>query len=909
MPTSQPSPTDDSTSDATTRPRLLLLDGHSVAYRAFYALPVENFATQTGQHTNAVFGFTSMLINVLRDEVPTHVGVAFDVSRQTFRTEAFPEYKAQRSASPDEFRGQVSLIKEVLAALNIPAVELEGFEADDIIATLSTQAADQGMEVLICSGDRDAMQLVNPQVTVLYPRKGVSDLARMTPDAVAEKYLVPPEVYPELAALVGESSDNLPGVPKVGPKTAAKWLKEYEGLDNLLDHADQIKGVAGQNLRDNIEQVRMNRRLNALVTDLDLPLGPQDLTRQMWDRQATHELFDALEFRVLRERLLELTPEEAEPEGGFELTGERLAAGTVAGWLAEHAPAGAVTGVDVLGHWGSGTGDPTAIALASTDGAAGWVDVTELAPADEDALADWLADPGRPKAMHSAKGPLLALWERGWELAGLISDTELAAYILMPDQRTYDLADLTVRYLKRELRLEEDGGAGSEPATLFDDPAHDPTHASAMIRARAVIDLAEAMQTELADRSQEHLLTDIELPLQQTLARMERLGVAIDTDHLEQLESHFDARVTEAADAAYAVLGKEINLGSPKQLQVVLFDELGLKKTRRTKSGYTTDAAALQQLYADTEHPFLAHLLAHRDNIKLRQTIEGLLKAVADDGRVHTTYLQTIAATGRLSSTDPNLQNIPIRTEEGRRIREAFVPGPRFESLMSADYSQIEMRLMAHMSGDEGLIEAFRSGTDFHTVTASRVFGVDPSEVTSDMRSKVKAMNYGLAYGQTVWGLRNNLRISAEEAQSLMDGYFERFGGVREYLADIVKQARRSEYTETILGRRRYLPDLMSSNRQRRENAERMALNAPIQGSAADVIKVAMLDVESALAASGLKSRMLLQIHDELLFEVAPGEEEQLGELVHEKMENAVDLAVPMDVSIGIGENWHAAAH
>ena len=893
-------------------PRLLLIDGHSVAYRAFFALPVENFATRTGQHTNGVFGFTSMLINVLRDEQPTHIAVAFDVSRQTFRSEMYADYKANRSASPDEFKGQVELVKQVLDALNIVHVQVEGYEADDIIATLATTAPEEGLEVLICTGDRDAMQLVSERVTVLYPRKGVSDLARMTPDAVLEKYLVTPARYPELAALVGETSDNLPGVPKVGPKTAAKWLGEWEGLDNLLEHADQIKGVAGNNLRENLDQVRINRSVNALIRDLPLPVTITELVRRDWDREATHELFDALEFRVLRDRLLEtLPPEDTEPEGGFEVTGVALGPGELADWMAEHASGGKRTGVDVVGHWAAGTGDVAGIALASIDGAAAWVEVAELGPDDERVLAEWLADPQRLKAMHDAKGPRLALWARGWEFNGLDCDTQLAAYILRPDQRTFDLGDLAIRHLKRELRVEQTGAIddGAQDALFAEPGADEQAQQAAMVRARAVIDLAESLDDELAERQQSDLLTGVELPLQETLATMEKLGIAVDVDQLEALESHFDAQVTEAADQAYEVLGKQINLGSPKQLQVVLFDELEMPKTRRTKSGWTTDADALQGLYAKTEHPFLAHLLAHRDAIRLRQTVDGLLKSVADDGRIHTTYLQTIAATGRLSSTDPNLQNIPIRTEQGRRIREAFVVGKGFETLLTADYSQIEMRIMAHASEDESLIEAFRSGKDFHTVTASKVFDTPADQVTVEQRARIKAMNYGLAYGLSAYGLSQQLGIEVSDAKALMEEYFEEFGGVRDYLQGLVKEARRTEYTETILGRRRYLPDLMSSNRQRREMAERMALNAPIQGSAADIIKVAMLDVESQLRKEKLSSRMLLQVHDELVLEVAPGERERVEELVRDKMGHAVELTVPLDVSVGTGRSWHEAAH
>ena len=896
------------------RPKLLLIDGHSVAYRAFFALPVENFSTQTGQHTNGVFGFTSMLINVLRDEAPTHVGVAFDVSRQTFRSELYTEYKANRSATPNEFKGQLDLVKEVLKALNIPFVEKPGFEADDVIGTLATQAEAMGFDVVICTGDRDAFQLVTDNVTVLYPRKGVSDLARMTPATVEERYLTTPARYPDLAALVGESSDNLPGVPGVGPKTAVKWLEQYGSLEELVAHAGELKGKAATEFQARTEDVLRNRQINALVRDLELALGIDDLVRRPWDREATHTLFDGLEFRVLRDRLLEALPNEEEvlPEGGFDLSGELLGQDQLAAWLADHA-AGERTGLDVIGHWGAGTGDITALALAAADGAAAYVDVEQLTPADDQALAGWLADASRSKAMHDAKGPLLAVWARGLDLAGLTSDTQLAAYLTRPDQRTFDLADLTVRYLKRELKVEgapELPDSEQEALDFGDDDSGAPLAAeAAMVRARAVIDLANALDAEIEQRNGTSLLYGVELPLLRTLARMEQTGVAVDLEHLEALESDFGAKVTQAANDAYGVLGKQINLGSPKQLQVVLFDELGMPKTRRTRTGYTTDAEALQSLYAKTEHPFLAHLLVHRDAIRLKQTVEGLLKSVADDGRIHTTYVQTIAATGRLSSTDPNLQNIPIRTEEGRRIREAFVVGPGYDALMSADYSQIEMRIMAHASEDASLIEAFRSGMDFHTVTASRVFGVDPDAVTPAERAKIKAMNYGLAYGLSAYGLSQQLTIDTSEAKALMEEYFERFGGVRDYLHSLVADARKTEYTETILGRRRYLPDLISDNRQRREMAERMALNAPIQGSAADIIKVAMLDVERALADAGMRSRMLLQVHDELVFEIGPGEREALEELVRQKMGHAVELTVPLDVSVGVGRSWHEAAH
>jgi DNA polymerase-1 len=896
--------------ETTARPRLLLLDGHSLAYRAFFALPVENFSTTTGQHTNAVFGFTSMLINVLRDEQPTHIAVAFDKSRQTFRLQEYPEYKAKRNKTPEEFSSQLPLINEVLDALRIIHLAKDGYEADDIIATLVTEALDEGYEVLILTGDRDAFQLVTESSTVLYPMRGVSELARMTPDAVEERYGVRPERYPELAAIVGETSDNLPGVPGVGPGFAARWLKEYDGLEGVITHADKITGKKGEALREHLSDVIRNRRLNALVCDLDLDFAPADLEAQSWDRQLVHTLFDSLEFRVLRERLLESWDVQHDDidDSGFELSGATLAGGQAADWLAEHAGAETRTGLTVHGGWGAGTGEVRGLALAAADGQAAWIDAAQVTPDDDAAVMTWLGDPSRAKVLHDAKGPILALAARGWPLRGLVSDTALAAYLVRPDQRSYDLADLTLRYLKRELK-QGSADEGQEELLFDDDASGGGVAETAMLHARAVLDLADTLDGEIEQTGGARLLADVELPLVDLLASMEQTGIAVDLDHLESLESHFATEVRDAAADAFRVIGKEINLGSPKQLQVVLFEELGMPKTKRTKTGYTTDADALQGLYEKTEHPFLMALLRHRDVSRLRQTIEGLLKTVQSDGRIHTTFNQTIAATGRLSSTEPNLQNIPIRTEEGRRIREGFVVGKGYDCLMTADYSQIEMRIMAHLSEDAGLIEAFRSGHDFHSITASRVFGVPAEEVTPGQRAKIKAMNYGLAYGLSAFGLGQQLRIDPSEARGLMDEYFQTFGGVRDYLAGVVDEARRTGFTETLLGRRRYLPDLSSDIRQRREMAERMALNAPIQGSAADLIKVAMLHVDGAIREAGLGSRMLLQVHDELVFEVAEGERSKLEEIVRSEMGGAADLAVPLDVSVGTGRSWHDAAH
>ncbi len=902
------------------RERLLLLDGHSLAYRAFFALPSENFSTTTGQPTNAVYGFTAMLINVLRDEKPTHVAAAFDRSEPTFRHEQYLEYKANRRETPTDFRGQLSLIFEVLDVLGIPAVSKAGYEADDLIATLATQAGQAGFDVLIVSGDRDVLQLVNDHVTVLMTRRGISDMTRFTPGEVMVKYGLTPVQYPDFAALRGDPSDNLPSVPGVGEKTAAKWICEYGSLAALVDHIDQVKGRAGEQLREHLGDVLRNRQLTELARDVALEVTPADLRPNPWDREQIHQLFDTLQFRVLRDRLYATLPDgiagsapaaaPADAGAGFSVRVDVPGPDEVAAWLAEHVSGDARAGLAAAGQWGRGTGRLTGLAVASVDGSGAYLDPVTLTEADEGALAAWLADPARAKALHDAKGPIHALAAHGLALAGLSTDTALAAYLALPGQRSFDLADLSLRYLGKELR----GGGEAEGGQLSFDLAGEQEAAAQaasglVLRALATAELGDALDADLARRGATALLHDVELPLVDVLARMERAGIAADAEHFADMSATLAGEVKATEQGAYDVVGREFNLGSPKQLQEILFTELGLPKTKRIKTGYTTDSEALSGLLAQTEHPVLAHLLRHRDVSKLKSIVDSLIPMAGEDGRIHTTYNQTIAATGRLSSTDPNLQNIPIRTEEGRRIRQGFVVGGDYECLLTADYSQIELRIMAHLSGDEALAEAFASGHDFHAETASRVFGLPPQEITGDLRNRIKAMNYGLAYGLSVYGLSQQLRVPADEARVLMDGYFQQFGGVRDYLHEVVGQARQDGYTQTILGRRRYLPDLTSDNRQRREMAERMALNAPIQGSAADIIKVAMLGVDRALRERGMDSRMLLQVHDELLFEVAPGELDDLRELVTATMCGAFELSVPLEVSIGTGRSWAEAAH
>ncbi|WP_262104377.1 DNA polymerase I [Arthrobacter sp. Marseille-P9274] len=884
--------------------RLLVVDGHSMAFRAFYALPADKFSTSTGQHTNAVYGFTSMLLAMIREQSPTHVAVAFDLDTPTFRETEYSEYKAGRNKTPEEFHGQVDLIIKVMEAMRIPTISMDGYEADDIIATLSEQAEAAGWDVLVVSGDRDAFQLITDKVTVLYPKKGVSEIPPMDAAAVEAKYFVPPNRYSDLAALVGETADNLPGVPGVGPKTAAKWINQYGGLEGILENVDSIGGKVGNALRENVEQVKRNRRLNHLLRDLDLPVNLSAMTLEHPDRDAVEELFDALEFTTLRKRLFELfaVDEQVEdtevhaPRHDVLASAEQLDA-----WLdgTNQLP----VAVQVVAEGTTGGEDAVALALVSPSAAA-YVAFEGLDADAEKRLAEWLQDLDAPKVVHDFKYAYKLLFHRGFELLGVVDDTAISAYLIQPDRRNYELADLAQYHLKLSVAATGSSGGGQQQLDLGEDPA-----APAVAKAFAALQLSEHFAGQLVERGANQLLGGLDLPLSLVLAKMELHGIAVATDQLDRLLDDFTVTIDAASSEAFRIIGKEINLGSPKQLQAVLFDELELPKTKKIKTGYSTDADALNDLIAKTQHPFLVQLLAYRDASKLRQTVEGLRKTVGDDGRIHTTYAQTVAATGRLSSNNPNLQNIPVRSEAGRRIREVFIVGEGYESLLTADYSQIEMRIMAHLSGDEGLISAFREGEDLHRFVGAHIFGVAPEDVTSEMRAKVKAMSYGLVYGLSSFGLSKQLNIPVDEARTLMKDYFARFGAVRDYLRGVVEQARKDGYTSTIEGRRRYLPDLTSTNRQLREMSERAALNAPIQGSAADIIKKAMLGVDDELKAQDLKSRMLLQVHDELVFEVAPGEHEALERLVREQMGAAAELSVPLDVSVGVGRTWHEAGH
>ena len=851
--------------------RLLLIDGHSMAYRAFYALPVENFKTSAGQPTNAIYGFASMLINLIKEEKPTHIAVAFDVSRKTFRTERFPEYKANRASTPDEFRSQMSHINEMIDSFGIKHFEVEGFEADDIIATLAKAAELKGFETLICTGDRDSFQLVNNKTTVLYPKKGVTEMSRMTPAAVLEKYGLTPEQYPDFAALRGDPSDNLPSVPGVGEKTATKWIIDYGSLEKLLANAKEITGKVGESLRANIEVVKLNRELTHLLEDVKLSSGVEDLTWDGFDANSMGLFFEKLEIRALKERLKSLPQIGGSESKEISISVTSLDSNKLDAILKDRKEPIALS-FEVV------EGVPISYSVAISE--------SDVFSVSDNKIGKWISDPNIPKYVHGAKYPIKKL-----KMAGLSADIELLAYLINPGSRNLDLIDLAERLL----------GVSSSSDDLFS--SFDPKSAA------WIFTLQRELESEIKSKSMSELYRNLEQPTLVLLSKMEENGIAVDENKLTKLSKYFSKIVADETSGAYREAGHEFNVGSPKQLQVVLFDELKLPKTKKIKTGFTTDAESLEWLAVKTKHPLLKHLLRIREAGKLLTTIDGLIKATDSDGRIHTNFQQTVAATGRLSSTDPNLQNIPIRTDEGRQIRDCFIAQEPFTDLLTADYSQIEMRIMAHFSEDKGLIAAFESGEDLHSTVASLVFGVKASQVDAEMRRTIKAMSYGLAYGLSSFGLAQTLDIDPASASELMAKYFERFGGIRDYLKTVVITAREKGYTETILGRRRYLPELNHENRQRREIAERAALNAPIQGSAADIIKIAMLNVQNSISEANLKSRLLLQVHDELILEVWPGEKDLLEKIVKAQMSGAYKLNVPLDVNIGFGKSWDLAAH
>ena len=946
-----------------TNETLLVVDGHSLAFRAFFALPVDNFSTSSGQATNAVWGFATMLAQVIDAEKPDHLGVAFDVKGGTFRNEMLPQYKGTREAAPEELLTQLPLIQRMLTALGVTYIEKPGFEGDDVIATLATMGDKAGYHTLVLSGDRDAFQLVDDNVTVLYPGHHFKDLKHMTPQSIIDKYKVTPAQYPDLAALRGETADNIPGVPGVGDGFAAKWINQFGSLDGICEHADEIGGKKGESLRANIDQVKLNRKVNALVRDVDLGVDIEDLTFGTVNVAQIDALFKELEFgprtksRVLKtfntgakasntsgagestnneqneqDSSLDLNlPEPTSitaPEQFDEWVKAHRVEVKVPGEIADftvsdygdgsrrHAVCGDAVGrAWTVAAWGDerpGRATAQAIAVATaTSAAIVSLPITDTLRAQ---LAQFLKSEHSRTIVHGYKELLHLLGAVDLDLDLPMFDTKLAGYLAQPDFHADSLKQAAEHFLDIHFTETEQPSQGTLD---FDDDQVEEDPNELRLRDLAIIrSLAVTLGPIIDEREQCWLMRAIELPVSRVLHGMEHTGAKVDSVRLVSMRDQFAAEARQAQEMAWEYAGIEINLQSPKQLQKVLFEDMGLKPTKRTKSGsYTTNAAALQDLYVksvDNERAngFLGALLRHREINKLKQIVQTLIDATnTSDERIHTTFEQTVAATGRLSSVDPNLQNIPNRNAAGREIRGVFVPGEGYEALMSCDYSQVELRIMADLSDDEALIEAFRSGADFHKYVASMVYKLPVDQITGDQRSHVKAMSYGLAYGLSTYGLAQQLKIAPREAEALKNRYFDTFGKVHDYLESLVANAREKGYTETIFGRRRYFPALHSTNRVAREAAERAALNAPIQGSAADIMKIAMIRAEQTLAEAHVKSRIILQIHDELVVEIAPGEGDQVTELVRNAMEHAVDLAVPLDVSCGIGSDWQLAAH
>lgn len=881
------------------RPTLALLDGHSLAYRAFFALP-EDLATTTGQLTNAVFGFSTMLVKLLAEHRPDRIGVLFDKGRPAHRLAVLPDYKGHREETPDAFRSQLPLIDEVLDALQIPRVARDDTEADDLIASYARQAVDAGMNVLVVTGDRDIFQIVGEHVRVLYPRRGITDTVIMDADAITEKYGVEPGRYPMLAALRGDPSDNIPGVPGVGDKTAAKLLAEFGDLDTLLARVEQVSGKRGQALAEHADQVRAGYHVALLDDQIDPPVALDQLRMGEPDPDAVRRVFATLEFRSLWERLDEQVLRPSTEASSFEDVAVAMSGpGDLAAWIAA---CPAVQEIAVVAEVEGRLPQQRVTAVGLVTGGAGAIaaQLDELGDDDRAALGALLADGDRPLIVHGAKALRHGAAGWGWSLAGVRLDAELAAYLCQPQERTYDLASLARQHLGVELDADkaDDGQLTLEVSA---------NRRRLGLAAHALGQLAEPLRADLASRGQVELHDELELPLVPVLARMEATGIAIDRGVLEDLAGSLGSQVDTLRAEIHRLAGREFNVDSPKQLQQVLFDELELPKTKRIQTGYSTDAQALTTIIE--AHPIVERLLEYREVSKLKNTYVDALPPLVhpDTGRIHAEFNQTVAVTGRLSSQHPNLQNIPIRTEAGRVIRRAFVPGEGFENLLVADYSQIELRVMAHLSGDEGLLAAFSSHEDIHATTAAMVWDLPLEQVDNTLRSRIKGMTYGLAYGLSAYGLSQQLGIPPDEAQELMDAYFARFPKVREYLHGVVQQARRDGWTSTMRGRRRYLPDLTSSNRQRREMAERMALNAPIQGSAADIIKMAMIAVDRRMRHEGLASQLLLQVHDELVCEVAPGEEDALRSVLVAEMRGVVELDVPLEVDTAVGASWYDA--
>ncbi|HJR45650.1 MAG TPA: DNA polymerase I [Actinomycetota bacterium] len=893
---------------AAKRPKLLLLDGYSLAFRAFYALP-EDLATTDGTHTNAVYGFTSMLIKLMQEQRPDYIACCLDMGAPLERTAEYADYKSNRTSAPDTFSSQMPLIREVLNVMRIPIYELAGHEADDIIAYLAKHTCEEGVDVKIVTGDRDFFQIVDDRIHVLYNRRGITDIVEMDPKAVEERYGVPPSKYVDLKALDGDPSDNLPGVPGVGTKTAAKLVQKYGTAEEAVAHASEQTPKLAQNLAAHAEQVAINKKLSRLV---EVPLegvGLEDLKMGGWDLEEVRERFISLEFRTLLERLLADLPEAAEGEGEpFEL--EVRVFDTPAKLRELRAELEDTTrfAIDVAAR--SVRGEPRSLTFAWGDGAVahvplgrGGVTVAEFA----DALGPVIESDAIEKVAHGGRALTLGLSRLGLRLGGLRLDTHIGAYLLDPGAPAYSLEEVARKYSGRELKsvgaAERDESEAQGALALGGEEAEEMAAEDASLRALAVKEVADVVEPELERLGMRDLYLTIEHPLIPVLARMEEIGVRVDLDYLAEMARDLDKRIGVLETECYDLAGERLNLGSPTQLRVLLYDRLGLKTKRRTKTGLSTDARALSTLV--DQHPFVGKLLEYRELSKLKNTYVDALPPLVDpeDGRIHTTYDQTVAATGRLSSTNPNLMNIPIRTDLGKQIRRAFIPEPG-NLLLSVDYSQIELRVMAHLSKDPILLEVFAQGEDVHTATAQRIYGIEADELQTKHRSVAKMVNYGLAYGMGAPGLAERLNVERSEAEGIMDAYFEQFGGVADFLEEVVKQAHRDGFTTTMFGRRRYLPELGSGNPRMRAIGERQALNAPIQGSAADIMKLAMIAVDERLAADGLDTKMILTVHDELVFEVPTDERDAAAALVQREMTAVCDMEVPLAVDLSFGATW-----
>ncbi|HUF85601.1 MAG TPA: DNA polymerase I [Acidimicrobiia bacterium] len=882
-------------------PTLLLLDGHSIAYRAFYALPTD-LSTRAGTVTNAVYGFTAMLVKVLGDEQPDHIAVAFDTGAPTFRDEMDPDYKAGRKETPEVFSSQLPLIREVLDALKIDILEVEGVEADDVIATLATRAAEDGLDVIVVTGDRDTYQLVeDPHIKVLYNRRGVSDYVLYDEAGIFERCGVTPAQYPDYAALRGDTSDNLPGVPGIGEKTAAKLVTTYADLEGIFEHLDELPPKQRQNLGEMRERVLKNRAMSRLRRDLELDIKVDELQQGGWDREQVRVLFDQLEFRTLLPRLFEAVGESAAEETAADtleadITVLRDADAAVQRLKAVGA-AGEPYALELRWAAVPGRSDVLGLALADRDDEAAYLDGALLEdPSVQGALRELLGPDGAPLIAHRAKDLMHGLPA---DVRTLQQDTAVMAYLLDPAEGNYRLDDLALRYLSLEVRSPD--APEQDTLDLDGDTGAEDTGRQALAVRRLAGVLAEALESrELTD-----LYERFERPLVRVLARMEDAGVRIDRRFLDELRGELSKSCEDLIGRIHAHAGEEFNVNSTPQLRRILFEKLGLVPVKKTKTGPSTDADSLQKMAA--EHPIVEDLLRYREVEKLRSTYaDALPPLIGDDGRIHATFKQTDTTTGRISSEAPNLQNVPVRTADGREMRRAFIADEGC-GLLTADYSQIELRVLAHLTDDPGLVDAFSRRADIHTTTAAKVFGVEESEVDEFQRRFAKVVNFGLAYGMEAYGLGQRLDIPTEQAKEILDSYFESFPNVKVFMEETVREAKQRGYTTTIFGRRRQITELSSDNFRIRQMGERMAQNAPVQGSAADIFKLAMIELDRALEDAGLRARMVLTVHDELVLEVPLEEREQVEMIVREVMESVCELKVPLDVDLGFGPNWAEA--